>query len=1045
MIRIFISCAREDSGFLERLEEHLSALKRQRLVTTWHTRQLSGGSEWAREIDENLKVADLILLLISPAFVASDYCWDIEMQRALELQAEGRTEVVPVLLKPVDIEGAPFTKLSTLPRSGQPIGASENRDKAFLSVVQELRATVMSLPARRADERALPTGIAVLGQLRLRTSSSPQLPEDPYPLLLPYNHPALLAGRDQDLANLRRILTGSVPLVGLYASSGVGKSSLLKGGLLPILREDGYPVALVSHPSEPRLAHRLLVQMVENPLAPMPIDLDWKEFSEILAEVRRLAGLPPILIIDQLDDTFRRSGNDAAKATLGCLLAATVKRIPGAQDPVCRWLLAYRQEVHGEFLVWLRDVLADAKAQGVSGIEKLPTDLSAPDRLNAYPLEPVGTAKRGTDPLVGSTEAFRDVLKGPLRVRTACGKPFYRVTFSGEGVERLASAFARARQKKPEAALVPELQVVLGFLMKGGEEVIEVPDDVEDLIDGALESHIRRTLIRSFPIAGRSGRLGRTRALIALRELAQIDRGLGRPVSEEKLKRAIGDNSGEVLEHLESPRSRLIVSRLVEGEGLCFQLSHYRMSEAVLRLVEEEGALARTFDAQLLRINRVVGLEAASHDPGKPIVTRLSRSFQKYIEENIEVILSDEARRAWWRAFQKARKRRRLRYWGLGGTLFLLLALLMGITKERSARLVEERGLLSDVEAGEAEAAFAALARLLRDGKNSQHSLLELVRRRGKPSQLLSRGLMGVPEAERSAAVRAVASLLLPLVEQEKEDLERLANIVWAVDYAPGREPQHAEAARRLRESLLQPLRQIRPVPQAFRQAGSEWATIPEGTFEMGGTDGRSIHISSFCMLRHEVTNEDYRHLAPHHEGGAALPAAMVSWHEAYSYAAWLGGRLPTEAEWEYSARARCNFDYCDRRGQKATAREVAWTLLNSLDQKVGELVISPVMQLEPNRWQLFDMLGSVFEWTADWYGEYPSEAEANPWGREGPDIREAWRVARGGDFRGPTEWAQMSYRARISPANKNEGLGFRVVLPCEICCDPSPQTGAPG
>src|SRR2546421_2433710 len=83
-LSVFISYAHEDEPWRERLEAHLSLLRRQGLIANWHDRQILAGEEWSQEIDEHLEAASIILLLISPDFLASDYCYEIEMQRALE-------------------------------------------------------------------------------------------------------------------------------------------------------------------------------------------------------------------------------------------------------------------------------------------------------------------------------------------------------------------------------------------------------------------------------------------------------------------------------------------------------------------------------------------------------------------------------------------------------------------------------------------------------------------------------------------------------------------------------------------------------------------------------------------------------------------------------------------------------------------------------------------------------------------------------------------------------------------------------------------------
>src|SRR5947209_8334377 len=93
-VEVFISYAHEDELLRQQLETHLSPLQRQGLISDWHDRQLLAGDEWAREIDQHLETASIILLLISPNFLASDYCYEIEMRRALERHKLGDARVI---------------------------------------------------------------------------------------------------------------------------------------------------------------------------------------------------------------------------------------------------------------------------------------------------------------------------------------------------------------------------------------------------------------------------------------------------------------------------------------------------------------------------------------------------------------------------------------------------------------------------------------------------------------------------------------------------------------------------------------------------------------------------------------------------------------------------------------------------------------------------------------------------------------------------------------------------------------------------------------
>src|SRR2546430_15939197 len=99
-ITIFISYAREDEILCQKLEKQLQALRRQSVIAVWHDRNISAGSEWKQQISSYLDTAHLILLLVSADFLASDYCYSIEMQRAMERHNKGEARVIPVLLRP---------------------------------------------------------------------------------------------------------------------------------------------------------------------------------------------------------------------------------------------------------------------------------------------------------------------------------------------------------------------------------------------------------------------------------------------------------------------------------------------------------------------------------------------------------------------------------------------------------------------------------------------------------------------------------------------------------------------------------------------------------------------------------------------------------------------------------------------------------------------------------------------------------------------------------------------------------------------------------
>jgi hypothetical protein len=150
-LSVFISYAHGDELLRQQLETHLGLLRRQGWIADWHDRQILAGSEWARDIDEHLEAASIILLLISPAFLDSDYCFDIEMQRALERHKIGEAQVIPILLRPVQWQNAPFAHLQVLPTNAKPITSWRNRDEAFSDIVEGICRAIDTLKERHTQ------------------------------------------------------------------------------------------------------------------------------------------------------------------------------------------------------------------------------------------------------------------------------------------------------------------------------------------------------------------------------------------------------------------------------------------------------------------------------------------------------------------------------------------------------------------------------------------------------------------------------------------------------------------------------------------------------------------------------------------------------------------------------------------------------------------------------------------------------------------------------------------------------------------------------
>jgi len=139
MSRVMFSYSHRDEAMRDELEIHLSQLKRDGLIESWHDRRITAGSEWRGEIDVNLEAADVILLLVSPYFLASDYCTDVELARAMQRHEAREAVVIPVILESCDWKTAPFSKLQTATKDARPLSKFPNIHDGFLEVVLSLR------------------------------------------------------------------------------------------------------------------------------------------------------------------------------------------------------------------------------------------------------------------------------------------------------------------------------------------------------------------------------------------------------------------------------------------------------------------------------------------------------------------------------------------------------------------------------------------------------------------------------------------------------------------------------------------------------------------------------------------------------------------------------------------------------------------------------------------------------------------------------------------------------------------------------------------
>src|SRR5262249_21747390 len=149
---LFLSYSHKDELLRNELVNHLRILTREGVIASWDDRKILPGDEWDHQIHAQLRTADIVLLLISVDFIASDYCNDVEVHLALQRHAAGDVCVIPIILRPVDWTRAPFSKLQALPTNGKPVTSYSDRDEAFVDVAQGIRKVADTLRAQRKQK-----------------------------------------------------------------------------------------------------------------------------------------------------------------------------------------------------------------------------------------------------------------------------------------------------------------------------------------------------------------------------------------------------------------------------------------------------------------------------------------------------------------------------------------------------------------------------------------------------------------------------------------------------------------------------------------------------------------------------------------------------------------------------------------------------------------------------------------------------------------------------------------------------------------------------
>jgi hypothetical protein len=186
-IKVFFSYSHKDERMRQKLERHLSALRREKVISDWHDRKIAPGDEWKNQIDRHMETSNIILLLVSADFLHSDYCNDVELKRAIARHEANEARVIPIILRPCDWPRSPFGKLQALPRDGKPVSDWPTQDHAFNEVTRGLRRVVEEMSRSPRPDR----NSSNLQSEKQGDKSAENLPTHPeasiYPIASPKN------------------------------------------------------------------------------------------------------------------------------------------------------------------------------------------------------------------------------------------------------------------------------------------------------------------------------------------------------------------------------------------------------------------------------------------------------------------------------------------------------------------------------------------------------------------------------------------------------------------------------------------------------------------------------------------------------------------------------------------------------------------------------------------------------------------------------------------------------------------------------------------
>ena len=319
-LEVFYSYSHKDEELRNQMATNLAMLKREGVIKEWHDRGISAGQVWDGEIDLHLQSADIILLLVSPDFLASDYCYDIEVRKAMERHATGEARVIPIILRPCDWTSAPFGKVQALPKDTKPVTRWDDVDEAFLDIAKGIRRAAEEINSKHRAQTQSPAE---------EVKPTPQLH---IPDIL---RVAFVERQDREGNNIvERLKEELAPhknrLIALWGAGGVGKTAIAVEAVRALVGAYDQRVAWVSADGREDFNLTTLLDETATQLGRIDLrKLALEPKKEQVGEVLMTA--PTLIVLDNFETITPEEANHCAEWL--------------AQPALCSALITTRQKV----------------------------------------------------------------------------------------------------------------------------------------------------------------------------------------------------------------------------------------------------------------------------------------------------------------------------------------------------------------------------------------------------------------------------------------------------------------------------------------------------------------------------------------------------------------------------------------------------------------------------------------------------------------------------------------------------------------------------